>query len=463
TRPLDTIARLFGPDYSRELIPVSADLPFMKISGYISRPALTRKDKDRVLVSINNRFISSLPIISAVREGYGTLLFRDRYPVAFLSLEIDTRLVDVNVHPTKKEVRLSREKEICDGVREAVRKALHVHDLIPDAVMARKEQELPLEGEHSGGSTAPESSHQSRDGSPSLPDKKARIASVQESSEPGFVYDHEISYSTEGIRPEDSRTRSPQAPCPRSLYARDASGNEAFLKDSPKLSLWEKTGIAEPTHAGTRSTDHRLRQTELATGVSPATSAVPELAVIGQVGGIYILAEGPDSELFIIDQHAAHERIFYEKICLSAAARHIQELIEPGLIHRSPKDAALLRDLIPVLAQEGVIIEDFGSDSFLVRAVPAIMGKIEGPGMIDDLVSDLLNPDPARPVTDRERITRIIACRSAIKAGTVCTQEQCQRLIDQLRMTKSPFTCPHGRPTIIRFPRVKLDEMFKRI
>jgi len=91
-----------------------------------------------------------------------------------------------------------------------------------------------------------------------------------------------------------------------------------------------------------------------------------------------------------------------------------------------------------------------------------VMGKVEGPEMIDDLVSDLLHSDPARSVTDRERITRIIACRSAIKAGTVCTHEQCQRIVDQLRSTQSPFTCPHGRPTMVRFSRAKLDEMFKR-
>jgi DNA mismatch repair protein MutL len=189
---------------------------------------------------------------------------------------------------------------------------------------------------------------------------------------------------------------------------------------------------------------------------------MPALDVIGQVGGIYILAAAPDGELIIIDQHAAHERIFYEQVSRSMAARHAQELLVPAIIHRPPKDAAILRELVPVLAQEGVVIEDFGSGSFLVRAVPAVMGKIEGPEMIDDLVSDLLNSDPTRPVSDRERITRIIACRSAIKAGTVCTLEQCQRIVNQLRTTSSPFTCPHGRPTMVRFSRAKLDEMFKR-
>jgi len=220
--------------------------------------------------------------------------------------------------------------------------------------------------------------------------------------------------------------------------------------------------LTEPTHTGTEATDHRLRQTELSSGVPPVTAAVPPLEVIGQVGGCYILAAAPDGELIIIDQHAAHERVFYEQVQKSTAARHAQELIVPAVIHRSPKDSAILKDLIPVLSKEGVVIEEFGTGSFLVRAVPAIMGKIEGTEQIDDLVTDLVESDPTRPVTDRERITRIVACRSAIKAGTVCTLEQCQRLVAQLRAAECPFTCPHGRPTMIRFSRAKLDEMFLR-
>ena len=124
---------------------------------------------------------------------------------------------------------------------------------------------------------------------------------------------------------------------------------------------------------------------------------MPALEVIGQVGGIYILAAAADGELIIIDQHAAHERIFYEQVSRSMAGRHVQELLVPVIIHRPPKEAAILRDLIPVLAQEGVMIEEFGTGSFLVRAVPAVMGKIEGPEMIDDLVGDLLGGDPPGP------------------------------------------------------------------
>jgi DNA mismatch repair protein MutL len=405
-QPLDTIARIFGNECARELIPVSADLPFMRISGFVSRPSLSRRDHDRILVSINDRYVSTPSVTAAVKEGYGTLLSRDRFPVAFLFLAIDTRLVDVNVHPAKKEVRLSKEKEIGEAVRDAVHAALSKFDLIPEFVVPRP-QNRELAGTENAVALTP----------------------------PGVA--------------------EPAGPYGSGPVGLPATAVPASGAPVPAL-------FTEPTHTGTVSTDHRLRQTELASGVPPVTAVMPALEVIGQVGGIYILAAAADGELIIIDQHAAHERIFYEQVSRSMAGRHVQELLVPVIIHRPPKEAAILRDLIPVLAQEGVMIEEFGTGSFLVRAVPAVMGKIEGPEMIDDLVGDLLGGDPARPVSDRERITRIIACRGAIKAGTVCTHEQCQRIADQLRSTQNPFTCPHGRPTMVRFSRAKLDEMFRR-
>ncbi|MFA7304453.1 MAG: DNA mismatch repair endonuclease MutL [Methanoregula sp.] len=383
---LDTIARLYGSETANTLIPVESVLPFMAISGYISRPSLSRKDTSRIYVAINGRYVSSLVITNAVKAGYATLLPKDRFPVAFFDLRIDTALVDVNVHPTKKLVRLSREKEITEAVRDAVRSALLCHDLIPAA-------------------QAPDS----------LP--------VQEQIFPG-VHEPTPEYSLTGPDP---------------------------------------VSVSEPTHAGTALSDRRLRQTELVTGLAPVSPALPPLEVIGQFGGIYILATTGNGELLVIDQHAAHERILYEQVARWAGAElRSQELIVPTILHRSPKDAAMLRELLPALAEEGVVIEEFGSDAFLVRAVPVIFGRLEGTTVIDDLVSDLVTSEPARTVTDRERITRIIACRGAIKAGTVCTQEQCQRIVNQLRLTQSPFTCPHGRPTMIRFSRAELDSMFKR-
>jgi DNA mismatch repair protein MutL len=386
TQPLDTIAQLFGSDETISLIPVSASFPFMNVSGYISPPAQSRKDARRLLITINHRFVTSPVITNAIKEGYGTLLPRDRFPLAYLFLDIDTDRVDVNVHPTKKQVRLSHEAEIADALRGTISTILLKHDLIPECDLSQ-----PL--------IIPDA----------VPDTRQKAAMV---------------YATEEL---------------------------------PLI------GIRETTHYGTVMTDRQLRQTELPTGIHSPLATIPKMTVIGQFGGIYILATTTTGELLIIDQHAAHERILYEQVTSqSQAKKQSQELLVPVILKRSPRDASILRELIPDLLKEGVIIEEFGIDTFLVRALPVILGNDNGTAYIDELTSDLLNRDPTRSVSDRERITRVIACRGAIKAGTVCTHEQCQRIVDQVRLTKSPFTCPHGRPTIIRFSKKQLDEMFQR-
>jgi len=386
--PLDTIARLFGSGVTRELVPVDASLPFLSLSGYVSRPSLARKDRARMIVSVNRRYVASPAINDAIKAGYGTLLPKDRFPVAFLNLEIDTALVDVNVHPAKKEIRLSREKEITELVRAAVQDALMARDLVPEAG-----------------------------------------------------------------RPKAAMQLVPEPP---------AAPGEYSCSSPPSL----PAAVFESTHAGTAATDKRLRQTELPVGTGPTylvSSLLPEIEVIGEFSGTYILARTKDDDLILIDQHAAHERILYEQVTGQAQETlPSQELINPVVLHRTPREAAILSDLLPALAREGFILEGFGGDAFVVRAVPVVLGRVEESAIIDDIISDLVSEDAAQAVNNRERITRIVACRGAIKAGTVCTREQCQRIVDQLRRMKNPFTCPHGRPTMIRFTRKELDTMFRR-
>lgn len=386
--PLDTIARIYGADLVRDLVPVSKKDLFATITGHVARPSVARKDAGRIFIAINGRYVSSPALTNAIKAGYGTLLAKDRFPVAFLALEIDTALVDVNVHPTKKLVRLSKEPEVARIVTDAVHRALSGHDLIPDIRPETVPQVFTVPG------PATEPAH----------------SSVQ--------YRHE--------------------PLPAMQ-------------------------VSEPTHAGTTATDRQLRQTELVPEPAAGTNAVPPLAVIGQFGGIYILATTPAGELIVIDQHAAHERILYEQAGQKDRGEtRVQELIAPVLLHRTPRESQVLSSLIPDLAKEGFVIEEFGSSTFLVRAVPVVLGKLEDSSLLDDIVSDLTSPDRSQRVDNRERITRIVACRGAIKAGTVCTPEQCQRVADQLRLTKQPYTCPHGRPTMIRFSRGDLDALFKR-
>jgi DNA mismatch repair protein MutL len=242
-------------------------------------------------------------------------------------------------------------------------------------------------------------------------------------------------------------------------------GENSIREPGIRYNLTEavSSGNSESTHAGNVTTDRQLRQTELSTGNVAVDTKLPNMEVIGQLGGIYILTTTESGELILVDQHAAHERILYEQVLARSGGNHrSQELIVPVILHRTSQEASVLLDLIPAIAKEGFVLEEFGRDTFLVRAIPVVLGKLEDTTMIDEIISDLVSQEPLRSINNRERITRIIACRGAVKAGTICTKEQCQRIVHQIRNTRNPFTCPHGRPTMLRFSRADLDAMFKR-
>ncbi|MDD3856787.1 MAG: DNA mismatch repair endonuclease MutL [Methanoculleus sp.] len=375
---LTTVAGLYGADLARSLIPVEGRLPFLRIGGYISRPSESRGNPSQISVSINGRSISSRQIAAAVREGYGTLLPKDRYPVAFLELSIDTGLVDVNVHPTKREVRLSREREIAGAIAAAVEEALAGHDLARETLAEPVQQQI-------------------------VPGGGEAVPSPPPVADPGASY-------TAGHR---------------------------------SLTL----------------SDRQLRRTETEGG----ENLLPAMEPIGQVATTYIVAEGSDGTLYLIDQHAAHERILYDQVTEQRdRAAGSQELIAPVVVSLPPKESAALRDAIPLLADEGFVVEEFGRDTFAVQAVPAALGAVEDPGTVREAIADLL-ADESRTAPDRrEAVTCIVACRGAVKAGAVLTHDQQKRLLAQLARTKTPWTCPHGRPTVVAFDRRKLDGMFRR-
>jgi len=224
--------------------------------------------------------------------------------------------------------------------------------------------------------------------------------------------------------------------------------------------------VAEPTatyaagHRALTLSDRQLRRTEEA---GDAENLLPAMKPVGQVAATYIVAEGADGTLYLIDQHAAHERILYDQVAAQRDAEPgFQELIMPAVLSLPPRESAALRDLIPLLAEEGFVVEEFGRDTFAVRAVPSALGALENPGVIRETIADLLTGASRTNPDRREAVTCIVACRGAVKAGVLLTHEQQGRLLAQLARTKTPWTCPHGRPTVVAFDKRKLDGMFRR-
>lgn len=382
----DTIAALYGVNLAKSLLFVKGRTPFMQIEGYIAKPAVHKPNAYQISISINERQITSIPLSRAIKNGYGTLLPKNRYPVAFLNLKLDTGLVDVNVHPAKKEVRLSRQKEISQEITACIAQALQAQNLLT-------EPEVSVDSEYRIKSNLSDISHAMKVESPATP----------------------YGSRSKNLTLSDSRLR-----------VTESRGEEKVHHQNP----------------------------------------LPPMKAIGQVASTYILAkttQGDEEDLLVIDQHAAHERVLYEQI---SAQRDLhlesQELIVPIVMNLNPKEAAAVRNSLHMLMREGFVLEEFGTDAFAVRTTPIVLGQSPERDLLQDIISDLVAGEEKSTDLFREKVTAIMACKGAIKAGDELTIDQMNRLIWQLGHTKTPFTCPHGRPTIILFSHSRLNAMFKR-
>jgi DNA mismatch repair protein MutL len=390
----DVIAAVFGSSFSKELTPVSGSFGPVKIDGWITRPGSEMKTtQTRFYLAINGRQVTSRQLQWAIREGYGTLLPKGMFPAAFLDITLDPRDVDVNVHPTKREVRLSREREVMRFIQDAVYSSLHEERVF-----------------------SPAPGHK--------PSVCSRLTSFSLPS-PAPAYDSVTTLPAEIVG----------EPVP--AYSAKQVTRQAPLKQTEK----------------------QLRRTE--TGELPETDIfVPE--VLGQIGDTYILAKNESGDLIVVDQHAAHERIMYDQLLARASsAESGQELIVPLPITLSKKEIAALPDLQDVLASAGYLLEPFGKDVWMVRSVPVVSSTLGDPEVIHAILEAALNGVGS---TDEvlDRVLKTAACRAVVKGNTPLTIEQMQRLLRQLMATKSPYTCPHGRPTTIVLSKSRLAGMFLR-
>ena len=378
----DAIIHLFGLEMAGQLLNVDIGAEEVSIRGAISTPDLSRKNPYQMYLSINSRAIFSRNLVAAIRKAYGTLLPQDRYPVVFLDLTIPGTEVDVNVHPTKREVRLSKEDRILEIVTDLLRAVLESHRLIPE--------------------------------------KDARRAAGRR--EPSDLSVPPISIPSEPI----------------------------------------PDGVKEPLIRESITTERQLRLTETEP-TPPAEGRIPNLEIIGQFGELYLICRTLGDDLLLIDQHAAHERILYDQIGKWPSFKdYSQELIAPVILNLSPREAEMLIPAIPILEKEGFVIEPFGSQAWAVRTVPVTLGRQIDPEAVREIIAELIAPGFPKGADTAEQLRRIVACRGALKAGTRITRDQCEQLIQQLRKTKNPFTCPHGRPTMVFFSKKKLDELFGR-
>ncbi|MEK4874712.1 DNA mismatch repair endonuclease MutL [Bacillus sp. FSL W8-0102] len=423
------LAAIYGLNTAKKMIPISARSIDFEIEGWISLPELTRASRNYISTIINGRYVKNYPLVKAIQEGYHTLLPIGRYPIALVMIQMDPLLVDVNVHPSKLEVRLSKEQELNELMMKTIQEAF------------RSKRLIPLEN------AAP---------------KWKKEKTVQQS----FELDH-LPKQTEPIihtavpihrPPELTNTYEKHQEEERHLPEDMLEQEQSELKSSPNFvreyDVQESETVVEAVD------DSSLETTES----SQRQSRIPPLYPIGQMHGTYILAQN-ELGLYIIDQHAAQERIKYEffREKVGQVENELQEMLVPLTLEFSADEYVKILEYKDELEKVGVFLEPFGIHSFIVRAHPQWFPKGEEQEIIEDILQQLITMKTVDIKKLREEAAIMMSCKRSIKANHHLRQDEIQALLDDLRKASDPFTCPHGRPVIIHFSAYELEKMFKRV
>jgi DNA mismatch repair protein MutL len=402
------VSAIFGKDLYKNLLPMDLSLNNIHVSGMVSAPTVTKPTRENMLFFVNRRWIANPSLGYAIMAAFHTLLPTRRFPVAVVFIEIPENEVDVNVHPTKKEVKFSRDREVFDVVVKAVRGALMAStgSLQPPAPVE------PLSGMG--------------------PYESARLV-------------------TSASNAQESQTTWSAPTTPMNLYDKIAQNRPA-----------------QPLTAGA-SHPNPFEDFNLAKGSglqARRINADTPLYNFSQLFNTFIVFQS-DSEMFIADQHTVHERLNYERLMKGVREKslEVQPLLVPATVEVSTKEAQVLKNSLDILMELGMEVAPFGGNTFLVRSVPADLAGKNMVTLMKDLLDDLMAQDASGVKSTnrldqlRERTATFMSCRSAVMAGDRLNEEQMKGMVDQMRQANLPFTCPHGRPTILSIP---LSELYRR-
>ena len=440
------LASIYGFNLAKKMIPIEAQSLDFKINGYISYPETTRASRNYISLLINGRYIKNYLLSKAILAGYHTLLPIGRYPIAMVNIEMDPLLVDVNVHPSKLEVRLSKEQELMELITNAIIAVFKKETLIPAAVEEKKPK-VKVQSEQVAFSL--ESGYQP----PSRKEKQV-IANYTQSIREERVHEWEktavptISADSFAVKIEEEQVNRGE----ESVEAVDVTVSPsevpiAYVEDNAEESITEATEV-ESIHQ-----DEYVKQ-----------SRIPMMYPIGQLHGTYILAQN-ENGLYMIDQHAAQERIKYEyfRDKVGEVSQELQDMLVPITVQYSTDESIKLRENMELLQEVGIFLEDFGHNAFIIRSHPQWFPQGDEQEIAESIIDQLLQMKKVDIKKLREEAAILMSCKASIKANHHLRQDEIAALLEQLRYSSDPFTCPHGRPIIIHYSTREIEKMFKRI
>ena len=439
------IRELFGRDYADAMIPLSGGLNGVGISGFIAGRSFTRPTRAEQRLFVNGRPVESLPVYRAIRDGAGPVLDKGRYQPCILFITMDPALVDVNVHPAKREVRFSREFEVAAAVRNAVAQAMRESDpaaVAPETVYVPVS---PPDPQPFALNSDPDPELISPPPFSSLPDAPAFPPPGTDAAPSG------------GPEKEDAESE---------LSDLDRVLKSAFLDYVPLSHSGalrrasELPGLESAPPAGPAPDAKTGAPAPAIPAPDPAAGNSLGLRIIGILNRTYIIAEKADG-LILIDQHAAHERVLFEKILKGVDGTLSQRLLIPVSLELSRPEMVFIRKNTSLLEKIGFEAEPFGSNTIKLNAIPAALTQDSAGKMFKDMLANLLDSGSPGERLNYEQVA-MCACKAAVKANDELTMGEVVELLRQLSYCDLPFACPHGRPTILNISMKEIERRFGR-
>lgn len=469
----EVMSEIYGIKVAKDLVHIQGDTSDYHLEGFVAKPEHSRSNKHYISIFINGRYIKNFVLNKAIIEGYHTLLTIGRYPICYLNIEMDPILVDVNVHPTKLEVRLSKEEQVYQLIVEKIRYAFKDRILIPQNDLDRtpkknkvlnqfEQQKLDFERRQQNSNQDKTNSHyygmsESKLQNPNLEKNDLDNNELINESTENFVHNNK--------RSDDKDYFQIQKEILNDLDNGDASLlNDESTNDSEEV-VTEQSNNDEASSKTYQTLYSKQDNNDIKGKVSNTPSRrVPYMEVVGQVHGTYIIAQN-ENGMFMIDQHAAQERIKYEyfREKIGEVTNEVQDLLIPLTFHFSKDEQMIIDQYQDELDKVGVHLEHFGGHDYIVNSYPVWFPKAEAEEIIQDMVELVLNDKKVNVKKLREDAAIMMSCKKSIKANHYLKNNEMADLIDQLREAEDPFTCPHGRPIIINFSNYELEKLFKRV
>ncbi|HZK22783.1 MAG TPA: DNA mismatch repair endonuclease MutL, partial [Atopostipes sp.] len=410
------IASVYGVNLARKMRMIEVEDFDFKVTGYSSLPELTRSNNSYITLIVNGRFIRNYQLSRAVIEGYGSTLMIGRFPIAVINIEMDPLLLDVNVHPTKQQVRISGEDALAKIIKEAIHETMYQEVRIPDSNIHRPSD--------------------------------------------SFIPNEELNQQKLNFQ-SDQKERNSINSYPKSHEKMTSSNHFLQQRNNQGQTNWSNTSHELAEEISPLEIAKEAKKKDLN---SKNDEVFPELEYIGQMHGTYLLTQNEEG-LFIIDQHAAQERIKYEyyKKELAETSEDMQELLVPMVLEYPSDEVMIINDNLDKLAAAGVILESFGQNSFIVRSHPTWILPGQEQSTIEEMVDFFLDKKDLSIGLFREATAIMMSCKRSIKANHRLSDGEAIALIKELPEAENPYNCPHGRPTLIKITTRELEKMFKRI